>query len=239
VLRMLRTTAVSQPFAKLLESTSTIVARVGNIVALLPRALHACARTLRLNNDIAALLAHGAITNAASDVLAQAIETEAVKGNTALVVLDWSRVARTTVAAVLSDDLPFLLWARLLWRLSRHYVVRLRSAPNLSPSAVRTLTHPAAVAAMKALLSQLVYETLSAISYLSMQVAMRGGGLQGILSEVRGKLWHVWRDGLAFFSATYMIVFALPRWWMQLVVDNIACLLFHTYMSHVSYRRIA
>ena len=71
VLRMLRTTAVSQPFAKLLESTSTIVARVGNIVALLPRALHACARTLRLNNDIAALLAHGAITNAASDVLAQ------------------------------------------------------------------------------------------------------------------------------------------------------------------------
>ena len=67
---------------------------------------------------------------------------------------------------------------------------------------------------MKALLSQLVYETLSAISYLSMQVAMRGGGLQGILSEVRGKLWHVWRDGLAFFSATYMIVFALPRWYV-------------------------
>lgn len=29
------------------------------------------------------------------------------------------------------------------------------------------------------------------------------------------------------------------RRWMQLVVDNIACFFFHTYMSHVSYRRLS
>lgn len=142
----------------------------------------------------------------------QAIETEVAVGNSALVAIHWPRVGRTTLASLLSDDLPFLLWARLLWRLSRRYVQRIRAAPNLPPAVARALTHPAAVAATKALLSQLVYETLSAGSYLSLQVAMRGGGARAVLAEIHAKLWRVWRDGFAFFSATYMLAFALPRW---------------------------
>jgi hypothetical protein len=133
-------------------------------------------------------------------------------GSSALVNVDWPRVGRTTFASLISDDLPFLLWARLLWRMSRRYVLRIRAAPNLSPGVARALTHPAAVAATKALLSQIVYETVSAASYLSLQGAMRGGGARAALAEVRSKLWRVWRDGFAFFSATYLLVFALPRW---------------------------
>jgi hypothetical protein len=143
---------------------------------------------------------------------AQAIEIEIAVGGSALVPVDWSRVGRSTFATLLSDDLPFLLWARLLWRLSRRYVQRIRAAPNLSPAVARALTHPAAVAATKAMLTQLVYETFSAGSYLSLQVAMRGGGAGDVIAEIRTKLWRVWRDGFALFSATYMLVFALPRW---------------------------
>jgi len=46
---------------------------VGRALDKLRSAMYAAMRALRLNTDIAALLTHGALTDAASDILAQVI----------------------------------------------------------------------------------------------------------------------------------------------------------------------
>lgn len=200
-----------------------------------PGAVRAALRALRLDNDMAALLAHGALADAAADVLAQAVAVDSARGRTATADLDWRRVRRSTLAALVSDDIPFLLWARLLHEASHRYVLAARRV--LSPPLARALTHPASLAATKALLSQIVYESATAVAYLGLQAYMRGGGAAEAWAEVRAKFWRVWVDGLAFFSATYLVVFALPHYSMQVVVDNIASLVFNMYLSHVSHRK--
>ena len=42
-------------------------------------------------------------------------------------------------------------------------------------------------------------------------------------------------DGVAFFSAANLLMFLLPVWWLQPVLDNLTCLVFNTYLSYVSH----
>lgn len=57
--------------ARLSGRGASVLAVAGPALDRLSSTVSACLRLLRLNNDVAALLTHGAITNAASDVLAQ------------------------------------------------------------------------------------------------------------------------------------------------------------------------
>jgi len=56
------------------------------------------------------------------------------------------------------------------------FVSWVQISSGLSPPSVQILTHPAAVAAAKALVSQMFYETASASTYLALQAKMRGEG---------------------------------------------------------------
>ena len=72
---------------------------------------------------------------------------------------------------------------------------RLR-ASSLSPRLAALLTSSTAVAVGKTAVTQLVYETTSNALYLALQSAMRGGGLRGVVAELKQKLLGVWLDGL-------------------------------------------
>ena len=41
-----------------------------------------------------------------------------------------------------------------------------------------------------------------------------------IREEIRAKLFDVWRDGLVFWSAAHVVVFAMPIWWLQPIVEH-------------------
>uniref|UniRef100_A0A7S0PXS7 Uncharacterized protein n=1 Tax=Coccolithus braarudii TaxID=221442 RepID=A0A7S0PXS7_9EUKA len=144
---------------------------------------------------------------------------------------------RSTIVSLASDDFPFLAWSRYLWVASERVTGAVR-ASSLTPGVVRVLTHPISVAVGKAIITQALYETTSNAAYLSMQAGLRGRGWRGVMAELRGKFWTVWRDGLIFWSGCFVVVFAMPIWWLQPIMDNLFTLFFNTYLAMMAYRPI-
>ncbi|KAL3899812.1 MAG: hypothetical protein SGPRY_012581 [Prymnesium sp.] len=183
---------------------------VGKLLAMSPlvhdfvmracRALYA----LRTTYTLQVLLCHEVLTDVSADIVAQAVARRAEGVNRMSV--DWRRVPRSVVAAMFSDDIPFLL---------------------CSPKLVVYLTHP-----------------VSNALYLALQAGMRGRGeldedcSRRIANELRMKFFSVWRDGLMFWSAAHIVVFAMPIWWLQPIVDNIFTLIFNVYLAIAAHRTI-
>lgn len=185
---------------------------------------------LRTTHELGAVLTHGLITDGISDVLAQAISSPS-----AAVELDWGRVARSTSVAFLSDDLPFALWAKLLWDGFEKLRPLLLTSSALPPWLAALLASPLGVAVLKTALSHGVYETFSTATYLGLQEAARGGGLRRVWREIRSKFWRAWTAGFLFFSSTHLLMFLTPVWWMQPILDNLSCLIFNTYLAVLSH----
>ena len=192
--------------------------------------------TLRSSNAVGLVLAHGLVTDLVADALAQALHAHRQAGSgTVAMRLDGRRLARSTAVSIVSDDLPFVLWARLLWGGFERLRGLLIATPLLSDGAKRVLTHPLAFALGKTAVTQLVYEAASTAIYLSLQALLRGDGAAAARRELKEKFLGTWADGVLFFSATNVLMFLLPVWWLQPVVDNLACLAFNTYLSLVSH----
>lgn len=195
---------------------------------------------LREAHTLKILLAHEVFTDISADIIAQAIAADS--DGSAAIAVDWARVPRSAAASLISDDIPFLLWSKYLWELGERVIGRLRGS-NLarrSPVLVARLTHPISVTLLKTAITQLVYETTSNAVYLALQAAMRRGKpgetrLRRIITELRSKLFGVWRDGLIFWSAAHVVVFAMPIWWLQPIMDNLFTLMFNTYLAITAY----
>ena len=97
------------------------------------------------------------------------------------------------------------------------------------------LASPLGIASLKTLASQAAYETTSTAAYLGLQEGMRGGGPKQIFKELKSKFWRAYRSGLAFFTAQNLLIFLLPVWWLQPIVDNLSCLGFNTYLALLSH----
>jgi len=196
----------------------------------------ACAglQQVREQHETGCLLAHGLLTDAAADLLAQAMREHFARGAHAPMAINGIRAGRSTAVAMLSDDLPFLLWMRMLWEHTPSVLATVR-ASKLSPRLASVLTHPLGVAVGKTAVTQLVYETFSTSSYLALQAVLRGEGWRGALAELRGKFRRVWLDGFAFFGVLHVILFVLPLWWLQPMMDNLATLVFNTYLAWYSH----
>jgi len=199
---------------------------IRQVLLALCRPLHA----IRSKHTLAVLLSHEVITDVTADVMAQAV---AAREAGVRMAIDWKRVPKSTLASLLSDDFPFLIWSRYIWIAGERAVLGLR-ASNLNPLLVRVLTNPIAVTVAKTAITQVVYETTSNTVYLSLQALLRGGGRRGVVAELRGKFFKVWRDGLLFWSAAHIVVFSMPIWWMQPITDNFFTLIFNAYLAYVS-----
>jgi|EP00966_Prymnesium_polylepis_P219949 hypothetical protein len=248
--RIFRRTAVlyaatTVAFSPIVEP-SRVQRAIGGLLDLAPplrSAVMAACRALyglREAHTIEILLAHEVFTDVSADIIAQAIAADS-DGSTAIAV-DWPRVPRSAAASLISDDIPFLLWSKYLWELGERIIGRLRDSDlaRSSPVLVARLTHPVSVTLLKTAVTQLVYETTSNAVYLALQAAMRRGKpgetrLKRIVAELRGKLFGVWRDGLIFWSAAHIVVFAMPIWWLQPIMDNLFTLMFNTYLAITAY----
>ena len=152
--------------------------------------------------------------------------------------VNWWRAARTATVSLMSDDLPFLMWSKLLWEVAEHLKAKAHASAALSPRMRRWLTHHATVTVAKMMVTQLVYETSSDSAYLAMQAALRGAGLRGVLAELSAKLWTLRKDGLVYWSLAHLALFSIPIWWMQPIADNITTMIFNIYQSFLSHRSI-
>jgi hypothetical protein len=199
-------------------------------VAARLRGPYAALHQLRAEHTLLLFLVHEVVTDIVADVAAQVIAAREAR-----MVLDLRRALKTMLCSFLSDDLPFLLWSRLMWVGGERAVVAARASAQLPPRLVAALTHPLGVALAKMCLTQLLYETSSSTAYLALQAVAQGHGARGVARSLRTNLWRVWRDGLAFWSTAHLVVFALPAWWMQPVVDNLATLVFNTYLALVAH----
>ena len=183
------------------------------------------------------LCAHEVVNDLASDVLAQAFTVDRDKDlpkEQKRLVLDWRRVMRSMSSAMISDDLPFLMWSKLLWGFSEWAEVALRQSATLPARLVSALTHPLGMATVKMIITQLVYEPVSSAAYLSIQALLKGKGWKGARKELKDKMWTAWTDGLIYWSFAHMFVFMMPFWWLQPIADNVATLFFNSYLSMLS-----
>lgn len=192
---------------------------------------------MRQQHMLPCLLAHEVITDVSADITAQTFEVDqalpankaaAAAGAANLVSLDWGRVLRSTSVSLISDDFPFLLWSRGLWIFTERLVKRLRAAKGLPPRLVSVLTHGLTISVGKMVVTQLLYESTSNALYLSLQAVFRGMGWRGVKAELRAKFVKCWLDGVVFWSAAHVVVFAMPFWWLQPIVDNTFTLFFNT-----------
>lgn len=208
---------------------------------------------IRQRYEAAILIGHEAFTGMTADLLAQSIErwhrtrqqasheaTAAAPEESADRLdqsadrLDLVRVLRTTGVSLVSDDLPFLVWSRYLWLAAERFTTAVR-ASTLAPGLVRALTNPISVTLGKTAITQLFYETTSDSAYLAMQAWLRGGGMPGVLRELKAKLWTLRRDGLVFWSAAHIICFSMPVWWMMPIADNSLTMVFNVYQSLLAH----
>lgn len=190
-------------------------------------AVYRVAHGLRARHTLAILLLHDFMTDVTADITAQVIDARSAGVDS--MRINWRRVPRTAIASFISDDIPFLLWSRLLWVGGQ----RLAAAAQVSElPLVRALGHPAVLAVAKTVATQLVYETASAAAYLALQAALQGRSAAGAL---RRNLRAVWLNGAAFWSVAHVLVFSLPAWWMQPIMDNLFTLCFNTYLATVAH----
>ena len=183
------------------------------------------------------LCAHELVNDLASDVVAQAFtldRNKVIAKDEKRLVLQWRRVMRSMSSAMLSDDLPFLIWSRAMWSFSEWATAGLRSSASLPARLVSILTHPIGMGAIKMLITQLVYEPTSTAAYLAMQALLKGQGWKGVRSELRTKFFSAFRDGMIYWSVALMVVFMMPFWWLQPITDNLATLFFNSYLSMLS-----
>lgn len=213
-----------------------------HLAAITPKASHLLAfwsalTALRDQHLFGFLCAHEVVNDLASDVLAQAFtldREDTIPKEDKRLVLDWRRVTRSMSSAFLSDDLPFLMWSKLLWSFSEWAEVALRTSSSLPGRLVATLTHPLGMATVKMVITQLVYEPVSSAAYLACQALLKGKGWKGARAELKAKMWTAWTDGLVYWSFAHMFVFMMPFWWLQPIADNIATLFFNSYLSILS-----
>ena len=71
---------------------------------------------------------------------------------------------------------------------------------------------------------------------MHLQVILRGGGLQEVGAELRSKLFDVWRASLIFWLFAHAIVFSIPVWWLQPMVDNLFTFGFNVYLALAAHR---
>ena len=202
------------------------------------RSIGGLVRGLTLQQPLAAILFHGLLTDGVSDALAQALSHEAARADgtgSGSLVLDWPRLRRSSWVAFVSDDLPFMLWAKLLWDGFEKLKPLIASSTVLPPWLAAFLASPVGIAGLKTLATQLGYESASTATYLGLQEAARGGGGRGVLRELKQKFWKAWTSGVAFFSATHLLMFLVPLWWLQPILDNLSCLAFNTYLAMLSH----
>ena len=100
------------------------------IILALCRPLHA----IRSKHTLAVLLTHEVITDVTADVMAQSFAAHEAGVRMAI---DWKRVPKSTLASLLSDDFPFLIWSRYIWIVGERAVLGLR-ASDLNPGAHAT-----------------------------------------------------------------------------------------------------
>lgn len=213
-----------------------------HLAALLPKAsgfltFWSALAALRDQYLFGFLCAHEVINDLASDVLAQAVTIDRKKTiprEERRVSLDWRRVMRSMSSAMISDDLPFLAWSKILWSLSEMAAAKLRASSSLPVRLVSALTHPLGMATAKMFITQLVYEPVSSGAYLAIQALLKGQGWKGVRKELKEKLWTAWTDGLIYWSFAHMAVFLMPFWWLQPIADNVATLFFNSYLSLLS-----
>mmetsp|Transcript_3874 Transcript_3874/g.8139 ORF Transcript_3874/g.8139 Transcript_3874/m.8139 type:complete len:261 (+) Transcript_3874:3-785(+) len=210
--------------------------------------------SFRERHTLGVLMCHEVFTDVVADVFAQAIAAEGVDADEKPgdahgavgassregggFAISWPRTARSAAAALISDDIPFLAWSRFLWLGSERFVAAVQRS-SLSPATVRAITHPIAVSVGKTAITQLMYESLSNAVYLSLQAAFRREGFAGVVRELKSKFFRSWIDGVYFWSFAHMVVFLMPIWWLQPIVDNLFTLVFNTYLAFLANAPIA
>merc|ERR1719199_1229561 len=117
------------------------------------------------SNPLGVTLAHGVVTKACADVLAQTIPQQ----DQALVWLDPLRMFRSMLASVLSTSLPFYFWTRFM-------AARMKLPfGGLAATTVKTVV------------TQVVFRPVNIILFLGLQSIFRGDTVRQLDSVIKQK----------------------------------------------------
>lgn len=164
---------------------------------------------LKTANPLALTMAHGVVLKAVAEILSQVIP----QLSSATAWLDPLRLARSTIASVLSSSLSFYYWSQ--------------------SSFVRGLTAPAFVRAIfgkgfgtsltKMVVTQALYRPINVFLFLAMQSFFRGDSARQMVHVLRTKFKGGLVGGIAFFAVSNILMFSVPIPFLHPIIGASEC----------------
>ena len=180
---------VAAPSEALLKALPTM----GRFVARCIQTTAAACERLRVRHERAFVLAHGAITYACGDILAQTAMAPASVGRSSRSSrLLPGRTLSAAAIGVLSDTLPFYYWGTLMQSLG--------SQSSLVQRSKLLTRRPSLLLPLKIVIHLATFQPASTAAYLLLQGARHAGSLVGAIEFLRAKFSAAILPALATFT---------------------------------------
>jgi len=174
-------------------------------------------------NPLGLTLAHGVVTKACADVLAQTIP----QGSEALVWLDPLRGFRSMLASLLSTSMPFYFWTRFM----------ARSLSNAREMLGPVFGQGLGLATFKTVVTQALFRPINIILFLSLQSIFRGDSCRKLVHECRSKFRASLIGGVIFYSISNLLMYSVPVPFLHPIMGSVAGLIFNVWLAIVAYRK--
>jgi len=182
-------------------------------------------QTQTKQHPLGMVLAHGIVTKACADVLAQTIP----QGDAPVIWLDPLRILRSTTASVISTSMPFYYWTKFMPTFFTAIQTWLNGA--IAMPFLRGFVS----AFLKTTITQVVFRPWNVGGFLLLQSAFRGDTARQLVSVMRKKFKQSLAGGILFYSISNLLMYSVPIPFLHPIMGSIAGLMFNVWLAMVAY----
>lgn len=171
------------------------------------------------------VLAHGIVTKACADVLAQTIP----QANAPDIWLDPLRILRSMTASVISTSMPFYYWTKFMPTFFNSIQAWLNGAIN------QPFLRGFVSAFFKTIITQIAFRPFNVAGFLLLQSAFRGDTARELVSVMRNKFKQSLAGGILFYSVSNLLMYSVPVPFLHPIMGSIAGLMFNVWLAMLAY----
>ena len=188
-------------------------------------------QSTRKSHPLAMVRAHGIVTKACADGLAQTIP----KQDSVKVWIDPLRVFRSMLASVLSTSLPFYYWTKMMPKIFSGYKPFLLA--HTSGVLQKVLASGPMTTLLKSVVTQSLFRPLNVAWFLLFQSVFRGDSARAVVSLFRKKFRQSVIGGVVFYFFSNVLMYSVPIHFLHPIMGSLAGLVFNVWLAIVAYKK--